>query len=92
MLLYGYTIFVILSLALSLSQENLLRLVHIEYSIRGQRDVLRPGRVSYVPADKGIVFPEIWTVNTERPFSVHFPALLWPSVPSQESNGSRVQS
>ncbi|KAJ8258620.1 hypothetical protein COCON_G00176320 [Conger conger] len=25
--------------------ENLLRLVHIEYSIRGQRDVLRPGRV-----------------------------------------------
>ncbi|KAI1890889.1 hypothetical protein AGOR_G00158250 [Albula goreensis] len=25
--------------------ENLLRLVHIEYSIRGQRDVLQPGRV-----------------------------------------------
>ncbi|KAJ8361130.1 hypothetical protein SKAU_G00176550 [Synaphobranchus kaupii] len=25
--------------------ENVLRLVHIEYSIRGQRDVLRPGRV-----------------------------------------------
>lgn len=30
---------------LSVSQENLLRLVNIEYSVRGQRDLLQPGRV-----------------------------------------------
>uniref|UniRef100_A0A673K135 FYVE, RhoGEF and PH domain-containing protein 5-like n=1 Tax=Sinocyclocheilus rhinocerous TaxID=307959 RepID=A0A673K135_9TELE len=27
------------------SQENLLRLVHIDYSVRGKRDLLQPGRV-----------------------------------------------
>lgn len=27
-------------------QENLLRLVHIEYSVKGKRDLLKPGRVS----------------------------------------------
>lgn len=26
-------------------QENLLRLVNIEYSVHGQRDLLQPGRV-----------------------------------------------
>uniref|UniRef100_A0A4W5NTW6 FYVE, RhoGEF and PH domain containing 5a n=1 Tax=Hucho hucho TaxID=62062 RepID=A0A4W5NTW6_9TELE len=34
-----------LSLCLSDTQENLLRLVHIEYSVRGKRDLLKPGRV-----------------------------------------------
>lgn len=29
----------------SVSQENLLRLVNIEYSVRGQQDLLQPGRV-----------------------------------------------
>lgn len=28
-----------------LPQENLLRLVHIEYSVKGKRDLLKPGRV-----------------------------------------------
>uniref|UniRef100_A0A8C7DP50 FYVE, RhoGEF and PH domain containing 5 n=1 Tax=Oncorhynchus kisutch TaxID=8019 RepID=A0A8C7DP50_ONCKI len=32
-------------LSFSLSQENLLRLVNIEYSVGGQRDLLQPGRV-----------------------------------------------
>lgn len=31
--------------SLFVSQENLLRLVNIEYSVRGQRDLLQPGRV-----------------------------------------------
>uniref|UniRef100_A0A8C7F936 FYVE, RhoGEF and PH domain containing 5 n=1 Tax=Oncorhynchus kisutch TaxID=8019 RepID=A0A8C7F936_ONCKI len=35
-------------LSFSLSQENLLRLVNIEYSVGGQRDLLQPGRVSSV--------------------------------------------
>uniref|UniRef100_A0A4W5NWF6 FYVE, RhoGEF and PH domain containing 5 n=1 Tax=Hucho hucho TaxID=62062 RepID=A0A4W5NWF6_9TELE len=39
----------------SLSQENLLRLVNIEYSVRGQRDLLQPGRVSSVLPDNTIV-------------------------------------
>ncbi|KAG2470440.1 FGD5 protein, partial [Polypterus senegalus] len=35
--------------------ENLRRLVHIEYSVRGQKELLRPGRVSTALPDKNIV-------------------------------------
>lgn len=56
--------------------ENLLRLVHIEYSIKSQRDVLQPGRVSFVPTDKGIVFPQIWNVEMVRPFPCNFSSSL----------------
>lgn len=33
-------------------QENLLRLVHIEYSVKGKRDLLKPGRVSSMAHDQ----------------------------------------
>lgn len=35
--------------SLFVSQENLLRLVNIEYSVHGQRDLLQPGRVWLYP-------------------------------------------
>lgn len=35
----------LISFLVSVSQENLLRLVNIEYSVRGQQDLLQPGRV-----------------------------------------------
>lgn len=34
-----------MEVSLSMCQENLLRLVNIEYSVRGQRELLQPGRV-----------------------------------------------
>jgi len=36
---------VVVLLSLCVSQENLLRLVNIEYSVRGLWDLLQPGRV-----------------------------------------------
>lgn len=34
------------------SQENLLRMVHIEYSLKGKRDLLKAGRVSKIGRDR----------------------------------------
>uniref|UniRef100_A0A3B4YQC2 FYVE, RhoGEF and PH domain-containing protein 5-like n=1 Tax=Seriola lalandi dorsalis TaxID=1841481 RepID=A0A3B4YQC2_SERLL len=41
----SFSLPVSLFFSLFLSQENLLRLVNIEYSVHGQRDLLQPGRV-----------------------------------------------
>lgn len=53
----------------SVPQENLLRLVNIEYSVRGQRDLLQPGRVS---SDNGIVPPCLPYSAPVLPFTQSF--------------------
>ncbi|KAG7270246.1 hypothetical protein CRUP_013963 [Coryphaenoides rupestris] len=54
--------------------ENLLRLVHIEYSLQGKRDVLKPGRVS--PAQPHPL-PDMWRRGRVSPARPHPLPDMW---------------